>query len=42
LGLLGDAKYDYAVVPYPQQQVPYWVPPPEEEEAEPAPLPVEY
>jgi hypothetical protein len=41
LGLLGDADYDYAVVPYLQQQVPYWEPPPEEEEAQPAPLPVE-
>jgi hypothetical protein len=35
------------VVPYPQQQVPYWEPPLEEEEeeedkeAQPAPLPVE-
>jgi hypothetical protein len=34
-GQLGNAEYDYAVDPYPQQQVPYWVlPPPEEEEAE--------
>jgi hypothetical protein len=36
-GQLGNAEYDYAADPYPQQQVPYWVlPPPEEEEAEEA------
>jgi hypothetical protein len=34
-GLLGDAEYDYDADPYPQQQVPHWVPPlPEEEEEE--------
>jgi hypothetical protein len=34
-GLLGDIEYDYDVDPYPQQQVPHWVPPsPEEDEEE--------
>jgi hypothetical protein len=37
-GLLGDAEYDYAAVPYPQQQV---LPPPEEDEAKEVPLLVE-
>jgi hypothetical protein len=46
-GLLSDVEYDYDVVPYPQEQVPYWEPPPEEEgeeeeeeEAKPVPLPM--
>jgi hypothetical protein len=44
-GLLGDAEYDYAAEVYPQQLVPYLVPPPPEveeaEEAKEVPLPVE-
>jgi hypothetical protein len=33
-GLLGDVEYDYDTDPYPQQQVPHWVPPPLEEDEE--------
>jgi hypothetical protein len=40
-GLLGYAEYDYASEVYPQQQVPYWVPLSEEEEAEEVAVPVE-
>jgi hypothetical protein len=31
-GLLDDAEYDYDADPYPQQQVPHWVPSPPEED----------
>jgi hypothetical protein len=34
LSLLGNGEYDYDADPYPQQQVPHWVPPPPEEEQE--------
>jgi hypothetical protein len=39
-GLLGDAEYDYDADPYPQEQVPHWVPPPPEEEEEVVEAPV--
>jgi hypothetical protein len=32
--LLGDAEYDYDTDPYPQQQVPHWLPLSEEDEEE--------